>query len=108
MTIYPAPLTQVATPTTTSSQKLAIALGTYGHGDGDHRCIEISHGDIKSACTITFERTLRVPDNKAVNNLPPSLGQFPLFSVKKYGHKMPEEMRKKGGLFLPMYQREGI
>jgi hypothetical protein len=84
---------------------VAITLGTYGHVD--HRSIQISHGPLKGAATITFERTLRVPDSKAVNNLPPSLGQFPLFSVGDYKDRMPNDMAKKGGIFLPMYQREG-
>jgi hypothetical protein len=91
--------------TNTESSKLAVTLGTYGHDD--HRSMVISHGKLESAATIVFERTLRVPDNKDTNNLPPSLGQFPLFSVAEYQDRMPEDMASKGGVFLPMYQREG-
>jgi hypothetical protein len=86
-------------------KKLTVTLGTYGNNVPS--CMTISHGKTDSAATISFERTLRVPDNQAVNNLPPSLGQFPLFSVADY-KTMPEEMAKKGGVFLPMYQREGL
>jgi hypothetical protein len=89
-----------------ASGKVAITLGTYGHAD--HRSIQISRGRVKGLATITFQRTLRVPDNKVVNNLPPSLGQFPLFSVGDYKDCMPEDMAGKGGIFLPMYQREGV
>lgn len=85
--------------------KLAVTLGTYGHTD--HRSMIISHGRLESAASLTFERTLRVPDNQDVNSLPPSLGQFPLYSVAEYKHRMPEDMASKGGVFLPMYQREG-
>jgi hypothetical protein len=91
--------------TISENNKLAATLGTYGHED--HRSIAISHGNLKGAATLTFERTLRVPDNNDVNNLPPSLGQFPLFSVAEYKSRMPEDMASKGGVFLPMYQREG-
>lgn len=86
--------------------KLAVTLGTYGYED--HRNIQISHGSLKSALTITFQRTLRVPDNKDVNSLPPSLGEFPLYSVAEYKHRMPDDMAKKGGIFLPMFQKEGM
>src|SRR5580700_6012968 len=86
--------------------KLAITLGTYGNDIPS--CMNISHGSTNSTATISFQRTLRVPDNKVVNNLPPSLGQFPLFSVGDYKDRMPEDMAKKGGIFLPMYQREGM
>ena len=86
-------------------KELAVNLGTYGNKVPS--CMSISHGNTDAAATISFERTLRVPDNQVVNNLPPSLGQFPLFSVADY-KMMPEEMAKKGGVFLPMYQREGL
>lgn len=91
---------------TTDYRKLAVTLGTYGHSTP--ACVSISHGILKDAATISFERTLRVPDNQVVNNLPPSLGQFPLFSVADYKSRMPAEMASKGGIFLPMYQREGM
>jgi hypothetical protein len=86
-------------------KKLAVTLGTYGYDTP--ACMTISHGKLKDAATISFERTLRVPDNQVVNNLPPSLGQFPLFSVADHKNRMPAEMAAKGGIFLPMYQREG-
>jgi hypothetical protein len=87
-------------------KKLSVTLGTYGNDMPS--CMSISHGKTSAAATISFERTLRVPDNQVVNNLPPSLGQFPLFSVADYQDRMPAEMATKGGIFLPMYQREGF
>lgn len=86
-------------------KKLGVTLGTYGNNVPS--CMTVSHGKTDAVATISFERTLRVPDNQIVNNLPPSLGQFPLFSVADY-ETMPAEMAKKGGVFLPMYQREGM
>lgn len=90
----------------TEHKKLTVTLRTYGNDVPS--CMSISHGNTDGAATISFERTLRVPDNQGVNNLPPTLGQFPLFSVADYKHRMPEEMARKGGVFLPMYQREGL
>ncbi|KAK5996409.1 Uba52-like protein [Cladobotryum mycophilum] len=54
---------------------------------------------------ISFHRTVRVPDNSSMNELPPSLGQFPLFSVNCYTEKLPNSMSRRGGLFFPMYRK---
>lgn len=54
---------------------------------------------------IKFKRTIRVPDNKQVSQLPPDVGNFPLLEVKDYANKMSETMRAKGGIFLPMYRK---
>ncbi|KAH6957232.1 hypothetical protein DER45DRAFT_631939 [Fusarium avenaceum] len=58
--------------------------------------------------TITFKRTIRVPDNDENTALPPDLGSFPLFKVDDYAENLPDKMARKGGLFLPMYQREAL
>ncbi|KAL8641273.1 MAG: hypothetical protein Q9228_001892 [Teloschistes exilis] len=58
--------------------------------------------------TISFQRTIRVPDNGKTSNLPPSMGAFPLYSVADYKKTLPAEMALKGGVFLPMYQREAM
>jgi hypothetical protein len=101
-----AKITMAASNPIAEHNKLAVTLGTYGNDIPS--CMNISHGSTNSAATISFERTLRVPDNQVVNNLPPSLGQFPLFSVADYKDRMPGELARKGGVFLPMYQREGL
>ncbi|KAG6366893.1 hypothetical protein INS49_001074 [Diaporthe citri] len=41
---------------------------------------------------ISFERTIRVPDNKELSHLPPSLGSFPLYKVQDYAHRLPQSM----------------
>ncbi|KAM0190406.1 hypothetical protein ACHAPI_009395 [Fusarium lateritium] len=58
--------------------------------------------------TITFKRTIRVPDNDESTALPPDMGSFPLFKVDDYADTLPVNMAQKGGLFLPMYQREAL
>jgi hypothetical protein len=54
---------------------------------------------------ISFQRTLRVPDNHESSHLPPSFGKFPVYEVKDYKHKLPRKIAAKGGLFLPMYRK---
>ncbi|OLN83089.1 hypothetical protein CCHL11_09645 [Colletotrichum chlorophyti] len=88
-----------------SSRKVTVSINgdaTYSHG------IHISHGGFKDALTMQLHRTIRVPDNRDINSLPPSLGTFPLFKVRDYARRMPEDMAKKGGIFFPMYQREAM
>lgn len=58
--------------------------------------------------TISFRRTVRVPDDGKEHNLPPGLGAFPLFNVEAFKSSLPQDMVEKGGLFLPMYQREAM
>lgn len=64
-------------------------------------------GSFARYLNISFQRTIRVPDDQGENNLPPSLGTFPLYSVSKFRHTMPADMAAKGGLFLPMYRECG-
>lgn len=49
---------------------------------------------------ISFERTIRVPDNKHAHSLPPGLGRFPLFPVSKYADKLPANITNRGGVFM--------
>jgi hypothetical protein len=58
--------------------------------------------------SITFHRTLRIPDDGGEYPLPPSLGTFPIHRVDDYKDKVPESWRAHGGIFLPMYQREAM
>ncbi len=40
--------------------------------------------------------------------LPPGLGCFPLRRVDDYASRVPDEWRERGGVMLPMYQREAM
>lgn len=55
--------------------------------------------------TIEFKRTIRVPDNEKVFQLPPNLGKSSLHKVSDYASKLPETMAAKGGIFLTMYRK---
>lgn len=58
--------------------------------------------------TIRFQRTLRIPDDGKHYPLPPGLGSFPLRHVDDYASTVPDEWRERGGVMLPMYQREAM
>lgn len=54
---------------------------------------------------ISFQRTIRVPDNHQKSALPPDLGSFPLKPISRYAHMLPKDMAAKGGAFFPMYRK---
>lgn len=57
---------------------------------------------------VTFQRTLRIPDDGNTYPLPPGLGRFPVFRVADYLDLVPPLCRERGGAFIPMYQREAL
>lgn len=58
--------------------------------------------------TISFKRTVRVPDNKVLSQLPPDYGDFALYKVQDYSERLPRDMVDKRGVFFHMYQREAM
>jgi hypothetical protein len=66
--------------------------------------VSVSEGVTIDDLTITFRRTIRVPDNKNTSGLPPDEGIFPLFKIQDYARKLPLSMAQKGGMFIPMYR----
>jgi hypothetical protein len=58
--------------------------------------------------SVSFQRTLRIPDDGRTYPLPPGLGRFPIQRVEDYADGVPEPWRERGGVFLPMYQREAL
>ncbi len=61
-----------------------------------------------SRCSITFQRTLRLPDDGKVYPLPAGLGAFPLRPVDRCSSTCPAHWLEKGGVLLPMYQAEAL
>jgi hypothetical protein len=57
---------------------------------------------------LRFQRTLRIPDDGKHYPLPPGLGTFPVFRVADYASRVPASWRERGGVFIPMYQREAL
>ncbi|MEQ8330196.1 MAG: hypothetical protein RH859_06955 [Longimicrobiales bacterium] len=58
--------------------------------------------------TISFQRTLRIPDDGVDYPLPPGLGRFPLRHVDDFADRIPERWLQHGGVMLPMYQAEAL
>jgi len=58
--------------------------------------------------SVSFQRTLRIPDDGSTYPLPPGLGSFPVFHVADYKDRVPAAWAERGGLFIPMYQREAL
>jgi hypothetical protein len=57
---------------------------------------------------VSFQRTLRIPDDGKTYPLPPGLGVFPIYKVIDYKDSLPQKWRAQGGAFIPMYQREAL
>ena len=57
---------------------------------------------------VSFQRTLRIPDDDTDYPLPPGLGNFPLRHVDDFGKRVPGSWIDHGGVMLPMYQSEAL
>lgn len=57
--------------------------------------------------TVTFQRTLRIPET-GLHPLPPGLGRFPLRRVADYPDTAPADWLARGGIMLPIFQREAM
>jgi hypothetical protein len=62
---------------------------------------------VLGAATVEFQRTLRIPET-GLHPLPPGLGRFPLRRVADYPDTAPAEWLARGGVMLPIYQREAM
>lgn len=60
----------------------------------------------KARCAVSFQRTLRIPDDDQDYPLPAGLGRFPVWPVDDF--EVPEHWREHGGVFFPMYQSEAM
>jgi hypothetical protein len=57
---------------------------------------------------ISFQRTLRIPDDGNDHFLPPSLGKFPLRHIEDFDLGNKEHLKKRGGLIMPMFQSDAL
>lgn len=90
-----------------SDEALVAPLdATLGHSSEHRGCNDtvLIRGCSARCLAISFQRTVRVPDDQRENKLPPGLGTFPLYPVSKFRQTMPASMAAKGGLFLPVYR----
>ncbi|KAF2188394.1 hypothetical protein K469DRAFT_661153 [Zopfia rhizophila CBS 207.26] len=66
--------------------------------------IVVGKGDF----SISLMRTVRVPENSKVYDLPPGLGRFPVFNIHPFSSRLPTSVVAQGGIFFPMYQMEAM
>jgi len=59
-------------------------------------------------CAVSFQRTLRIPDDGRTYPLPPGLGAFRIHPVEDHKDRLPPEWQTDGGAFIAMYQREAM
>lgn len=57
---------------------------------------------------LSFQRTLRIPDDGRTYPLPPGLGRFPVVAVEEVRGRLPADWRGSGGALIPLYQREAL
>jgi hypothetical protein len=57
---------------------------------------------------IAFNRTLRVPEDGTIYGPPALFSPFPLIRTQDLGPSSDPRLRKKGGLVIPLYQREAL
>jgi hypothetical protein len=70
--------------------------------------LSVSFTDVhpEAKCTMSFQRTLRVPDDNQEYPLPAGLGDFPILPVDDFD--VPAAWKQHGGVFFPMYQSEAM
>jgi len=66
------------------------------------------NGEGQVVTTVSFQRTLRIPDDGTAYPLPPSLGEFPLVHIDYYAKTVPPAWNKRGGVMMPIYQAEAL
>ena len=69
------------------------------------QCPEV-HDDAR--CSISFQRTLRIPDDGRDYPLPPGLGCFGLRHLDDFAARLPEAWSRRGGVIMPMFQAEAM
>jgi hypothetical protein len=58
--------------------------------------------------SVSFQRTLRLPDDGKEYPLPPGLGNFPLRHVDEFKDRVPPKWLQHGGVMMPLYQSEAL
>lgn len=62
----------------------------------------------EASASISFQRTLRVPESEGPNALPAGLGDFPLELVDDHREELPGSWVRRGGVMAPMHDREAL
>lgn len=63
---------------------------------------------LAGSLTVSFQRTLRVPEDGRIHRLPPTFGRFPVHPVARFARRLPGGWSGANRFFVPMYQREAL
>jgi hypothetical protein len=72
--------------------------------------LEISFPELhdNAGVSISFKRTLRLPDDGETHHLPPDLGEFPLRHIEDFDLTTHNHLKKRGGIIMPMFQADAL
>jgi len=76
--------------------------------EGDRLVFRFPDVHEQARLTVTFQRTLRIPDDDRHYPLPPGLGGFPLRHMDDYRGQLPKPWVERGGVLMPMHQAEAM
>jgi hypothetical protein len=76
--------------------------------EGDHLVFRFPDVHEDARLSVTFQRTLRIPDCDRPYPLPPGLGAFPLRHTDDYRRRLPKAWVERGGVLMPMHQAEAM
>lgn len=79
--------------------------------EGVQRLPLVIHNDevcVGKHARISFNRTLRVPEDGKAYPLPAGFGRLPILRVEDYATKVPAKWVSEGGFIIPLYQREAL
>ena len=58
--------------------------------------------------SVSFVRTLRLPDDGEVHFLPPGFSSFPLRHIEDFDLGRNKALKKRGGVIMPMFQADAL
>ncbi len=76
--------------------------------EGDELVFRFPEVHKDATCSISFQRTLRIPDDGKDYPLPPGLESFPLRHLDDYAGRIPQNWLARGGVIMPMHQAEAM
>ena len=74
----------------------------------DQRVIASANTHVPPTARISFQRTLRIPDDGRTYPLPPGMGELPVRKMEPHAEKLPAAWRTLGGVLVPTYQSEAM
>jgi hypothetical protein len=89
---------------------MAIGRGTNAIITLEENVLHIRCPDVHpdAHAQLEFQRTLRIPDDQKIYDLPAGLGRFPLRHVEDFSDVLDETTLRRGGVMMPMHRSEAM